>query len=126
MAATGARLSNYLDHEAWNHPELLVEPELLRRYAGAIDVVSADDPTAVTACFTSAYGKSPVRAGSYLRCSQSGQVRRFAAEEIARLMGFGDSFHWPAEFSQRSRYSMIGNALSVTVVRGILQSLLTG
>ena len=46
--------------------ELLLDPEIQRRYEDALHRVDPDDPEAVTACFTAAYGRSHVRSGSYL------------------------------------------------------------
>ena len=93
--------------------------EIARRYAGAIDTVRVDNPAAAgaTACFTSAYGKSPVRAGSYL--VEEAGTRRFSPAEITRLMGFSEAFDW-GEASTRTRYRLIGNSVAVPVVRALL------
>jgi site-specific DNA-cytosine methylase len=117
-------LMSYLDQAAWSDPSLHFSPRLLQQYQSAVNIVEADDPAAQAACFTSAYGKSPVRSGSYLHCQQRAIVRRFSPLEIARLMGFRDNFRWPAELDQRARYGLLGNSLSVTVVRAVLKSLL--
>jgi site-specific DNA-cytosine methylase len=115
-------LMSYLDQDAWTDPSLRVSPGLLQQYRTAIDVVEAEDPAAQVACFTSAYGHSPVRAGSYVRCRGGDIVRRFSPAEIARLMGFREHFRWPTELGQRARYRLLGNSLSVTVVRALLGS----
>jgi site-specific DNA-cytosine methylase len=52
-------------------PDLRVDPDLLRRYARAADVVDAADPAAVTATFTAAYGRSPVRAAPTCAATES-------------------------------------------------------
>jgi site-specific DNA-cytosine methylase len=113
------RLGSYLDPES--HPELAVEPALLRRWARAVDIVDADDPEAVAATFTSAYGRSPVRAGSYLR--QAGTVRHFHPGEVLRLLGFPATFRFPAGMTLGSRWRLAGNSLSVPAVRELLAGL---
>ena len=76
-------LATYLDPEP--APELTVAPDLLARYAGALDLVDPADPTAVAACFTAAYGRSPVRSGSYLILARgSGRPPRGGAALLAR------------------------------------------
>ena len=47
--------------------DLWVEPALVDQYRHALDVVDFEDLDAVAACFTSAYGHSPIRSGSYLQ-----------------------------------------------------------
>lgn len=100
-----------------------VDPALRERFGDAFHVVDADDPRAVTACFTAAYGKSPVYCGSYLR--QRGRLRRFDPLEIARLHGFPDSFRFAEGLSERRRYAQVGHALSVYAVREVLRALPT-
>ncbi len=94
--------------------------EVAGRYAGAIDRVNPAVAGSVTACFTSAYGRSPVRAGSYL-VDDLGRCRRFSPAEVAGLMGFRRTFGWGTA-SVRTRYRLIGNSVAVPVVRGILAS----
>jgi site-specific DNA-cytosine methylase len=130
-AAPRRPLAEFLDEPAWDDPQLRVAAELRQRYRGALHVVEAVDQGSTpgagdtTACFTAAYGKSPVQAGSYLRCRHRGITRRFSPIEIARLMGFSDSFHWPSEVTLRNRYRLLGNSLSVTVARELLGALTT-
>ncbi len=126
--ASRSELFDYLDDAAWDDARLRVSGEMLCRFESAMDLVDAHDPHAVTACFTSAYSNSPVRAGSYLRCRERNQVRRFSATEIASLMGYRRAFAWPDHLSLRRRYSLLGNALSVTVTRALIESfhMLTG
>lgn len=119
-------LSECVDEASWDDPALQVSPELVNRYRQAMNVVDADDPEAVAACFTSAYGSSPVHAGSYLRCSRRKLIRRFSPEEIGRLMGYRERFWWPEEIDLRARYQLLGNALSVTVVRALLVTMVPG
>ncbi|MCP4660095.1 MAG: DNA methyltransferase [bacterium] len=115
----GSRLRDYLD--PCDRPELRVDPDLLERYRGALDVVEAEDPEAMTACFTSAYGRSPVRSGSYL-ATPSG-IRRFSPSEILRLLGFPESFELPPELELRNAWRLVGNSLSLAPVRSMLATI---
>lgn len=114
-------LTNHLDESAWNDPSLKVPKVTQQRFSQAMDIVAQDDQQAVAACFTSAYGDSPVRAGSYLKCNHRRQVRRFSPREVASLMGYHDQFQWPAELSNRRRYRMLGNALAVPITHTLLE-----
>lgn len=102
-------------------PELFPDPEALGRYQDALHVVDADDPAAVTACFTSAYGRSWVRSGSYLRTARG--LRRFSPAEILRLLGFPPSFGLPPELSLAKAWPLVGNSLALTAVRAVLARL---
>ena len=96
----------------------LAAEEVATKYSDAIDRVMSGDPGAVTACFTSAYGRSPVRSGSYL-VDRFGRTRRFSPAEITALMGFRRDFDWGVA-ATRTRYRLIGNSVAVLVVGGIL------
>jgi len=111
-----AGVADYLDAEV--DQSLDVSPELLQKYAGALDLVAVDDPAAVTACFTAAYGRSPVRSGSYLQ-TPSG-VRRFSPAEILRLLGFPRDYHLPEALTPAKAWPLVGNSLSVVAVRHVL------
>jgi DNA (cytosine-5)-methyltransferase 1 len=102
-------------------PGLAVDPGLLRRYEGALDLVSADDPGAVTACFTAAYGRSPVRSGSYLETP--GGARRFSPAEVLRLLGFPPTFTLPPTLPLEKAWRLAGNSLSLPPVRALLAQL---
>ncbi len=101
--------------------ELAVEPGLLERYRGALHVVRAEDPAAVTSCFTSAYGRSPVRSGSYLATATG--ARRFSPAEILRLLAFPASFRLPPELPLGNAWRLVGNSLSVGAVRQVLRAI---
>ena len=103
-------------------PALWCDPELERQYAGAIDVVDAADSAACTACFTSAYGRSIVRSGSYLRTSTG--LRRFSPGEILRLLGFPSSYRLPSEITTSAGWPMVGNSVSVRAVSWLLRPIL--
>ena len=132
-------LAAYLDPVP--DPALAVDPDLVRRYRHALDVVDAEDPAAVTACFTSAYGRSPVRSGSYLQpvraeagaATGSGAVprrggasevpaplRRFSPAEVLRLLGFPAGFRLPPGLPRANAWRLAGNSLSLPPVRAML------
>lgn len=119
-----ARLVDYVDPHAWGEVCWEIPASLLRRYANAVHVINPNDPHAVAGCFTSAYGTSPVRAGSYLRDPRSGKVRRFAPREIVRVMGFRSGFWWPESIDWRTQYRLLGNSLSVPVVKRLLATMI--
>lgn len=112
-------LRDFLDAE--DSAELQVPGELLARYEHAIDIVDADDPDAVAATFTSAYGRSPVRAGSYLR--RNSIVRHFSPNEILSLLGFPASYRLPPDLARANAWRLVGNSLSITVVRQVVSAL---
>jgi len=97
--------------------ELDLPSDVRERFLDALHVVDADDPEATAACFTRAYGTSPVYVGSYLR--QNGRLRRFAPEEIARLHGLPAPFDFAGLPLKRS-WQLVGNGLSTPVVRWVL------
>jgi site-specific DNA-cytosine methylase len=117
-ARTGPRhaLRSLLD--ARPDPGLWCDPSLPARYPHALDIVDPDDPAAVTACFTAAYGRSPVRSGSYVKTAAG--LRRFSPAEILRLLGFPPSFHLPHDLPRRTAWSLVGNSVSVRAVRWVL------
>ncbi|HSL83487.1 MAG TPA: DNA cytosine methyltransferase, partial [Thermoanaerobaculia bacterium] len=110
-------------------PALAWDPELVRRYRHALDVVRADEPGAVTACFTAAYGRSPVRSGSYLALNGDPvdspgepRLRRFSPAEVLRLLGFPGTFRRPPDLPPEKAWPLVGNSLSVPAVRRVLSA----
>jgi len=101
--------------------DLWVEPALVDQYRHAIDVVDPEDPEAVAACFTSAYGHSPIRSGSYLRTPTG--LRRFSPTEILRLLGFPESFTLPKDLPRPAAWRLVGNSLSIPAVRYVLSTI---
>jgi len=91
------------------------------RYRGAIHVVDAADPQAETHCFTSSYGNSVVRSGSYLATPRG--VRRFSPSEILRLLCFPASCRLPDDLAVRKAWQLVGNSLSVAAVRHVLTAI---
>ena len=108
-------LRAYLDVDP--DPSLAVEAELIERYQHALHVVDPDEPLAVAACFTGAYGNSPVYAGSYV--PHHAGLRRLSPAEIASTLGF-PSMPFPPDVGRAKRWKLVGNALSVYAVRTVL------
>lgn len=111
-------LSAYLDA-----PEDLaryaVSLRTLARYGHAMSVVESNDSAAVATCFTAAYGRSPVRSGSFLLDARG--VRRFTEDEILGLLGFSRRPRWPGGLGLEKRYHLVGNAVSVVAARWLLR-----
>ncbi len=115
-------LAEFVD-ESWDRdPRLAVDDAVLSAYQGALDIVDRQDPHALAATFTSAYGRSHVRSGSYLRTRRG--VRRFSPPEILALLGFPASWTLPPELSLAAAWKLVGNSLSLPSVRSVLQPFL--
>jgi len=84
-------------------------------------VVDAAQPGACAACFTSAYGRSVVRSGSYLATPTG--LRRFSPQEILRLLDFPDTYRLPPGLPLRAAWPLVGNSLSVRAVRWVLSAM---
>lgn len=99
-------------------PSLDLPEDVSTRFAENLPI---SDPVRApwVGCFTGAYGKSPVFAGSYWKGVRG--PRYFSEHEIARLMGFGDRIVWPADLPRERRWKLLGNSLSVDVVRVVLR-----
>jgi DNA (cytosine-5)-methyltransferase 1 len=109
-------LSDFLDESP--DPALHVPDVVVERYASAIDRVDAEG--FCSSCFTAAYGRSPVRSGSYLKTSRG--LRRFSPREILLLLGFPPSFRLPPDLPRRQAWRYAGNSLSVVAVRHLLSA----
>lgn len=105
-------LADYLD--ALPAPDLYLPEAEVRGYGHSASILDAADPGAVATCFTSAYGRSPVRAGSYVR--DAGGVRWFSPEEELRLLGFPPNFVFPDTLPRATRWDLAGNSLSLDAV----------
>jgi site-specific DNA-cytosine methylase len=106
-------LASYLDSEF--SEDLLVDPDEAEKYQNAIDVVDPADEGAIAACFTSAYGRSMVRSGSYIQLAGN-RLRRFSPAEILRLLHFPKSYEIPAGLPLGSAWRLVGNSLSIPCV----------
>ncbi|MEQ1902670.1 MAG: DNA cytosine methyltransferase [Pirellulaceae bacterium] len=109
-----------LEPSAADDDSLRVPDQILHDYRFASNIVSLADPASVTSCFTSAYGRSHIRSGSYLRDAKG--ERYFTPREIIRWLGFPDSFRFPPTISRSQCWSLAGNSLSIDVVRFLLLS----
>ena len=102
--------------------ESLAMPErFLEKHRYAIHVVDPRDENAVATCFTSAYGRSRVLSGSYLRSERG--IRRFSPNEILRLLRFPDNFVLPERLTHRQAWPLVGNSLSIAAVRQVLSAI---
>lgn len=121
---TNSTLSKPLEHfldpsiSKDSAPELWLDANTLQRYRRAIDQVDPSWPNATTACFASAYGKSITRSGSYLL--QDDGCRRFSPREVASLLGFPSDFILPTSLPTRRLWQLLGNSLSLPVIRQLL------
>jgi site-specific DNA-cytosine methylase len=116
-------LSRFIEHNGLRSKDLDVSEDLVQQYRRAIDIVDSDHPDACTTCFTSAYGRSIVHSGSYLRCH--GRYRRFSPREISRLLGFPEWFSFPEDVSTKRLWHLLGNSLSIPCVQSVFSELLT-
>jgi len=96
----------------------LIPIDKLKRFKDGFRIINIDDKNAYSTCFTSSYSKSWMHSGAYLTCKDG--VRLFEPNEIASLMGFGDSFKFPTDITKRQSYKLIGNSLSVYALSCIL------
>ena len=114
-----ARIAEFLDSETelvrWQE-DLKVDSRQINEYRHAINVVTGDSEN--TRCFTSAYGRSVVRSGSYL--TAGGGFRRFSPSEECRLLGFPREFHLPIDLSTNQLWKLIGNSVSIPCAQHVL------
>jgi len=116
------RLAEFIDPGQDANPGLAVAADLGERYTGALSIVDRDDPDAMTNCFTSAYGRSPVRSGSYLALPGGG-MRRFHPQEILALLGFPGTYRFPSDLPIPNAWRLAGNSLSLPAVQQALSAL---
>jgi site-specific DNA-cytosine methylase len=116
-------LRDYLTPHMTDNPPagLLLPPQLVANFGAGLRILDPTDPAAYTTCFTAGYGKSLMHAGSYLRCRAG--VRRFAPEEIARLLHLPPAFRFPDSLPLRKRWHLLGNSLAVLAVREVIKAL---
>jgi site-specific DNA-cytosine methylase len=119
-------LKSYIDQKNDSDPQWRVDPQWLVDYAAAIDRVDPTRPEAMASCFTSSYGRMPVRSGSYIQLDPSDPLaaRYFTPEEILAMLGFPQPFRWPQSLSLRRRYAMAGNSVHVPTVARLIGRLI--
>ena len=100
---------------------LALDSQVLRAYRGALHIVELKDPEAQTRCFTSAYGRSHVRSGSFLATPEG--ARRFSPREILALLSFAEDFVLPREMPLKNAWRLVGNSLSLEPVRFVLSAI---
>ncbi len=110
-------VSEYLD--AVEDPDLYLPEPLRAKHWMGLDLARADDVR--TACFIGGYGQRFVGSGSFLVTERG--VRRFSPTEVARLMGLPETFGFPEGLALEKRYKLLGNGLSIPVVRWVLAHL---
>jgi DNA (cytosine-5)-methyltransferase 1 len=113
------RVHDYLSPDADVDANLIVPSDVIARYGKSFRIIEPTEPDATTTCFTSGYAKSWSYTGSYMRRSD-GRVRRFAPEEILRLLHFPDCYSFATDLSLKQRWKLAGNSLSVIAVRWLL------
>ena len=115
-------LSVFVDPGNDDDPNLAVPQEWFERYSKAIDLVDPQDPAAQGACFTSSYGRMPVRSGSYISPVRGdrNRARFFSPREVLATLGFGADYRLPEQLSTRRQWSLVGNSLALAVVRWVL------
>eukprot|EP01054_Gregarina_sp_Poly1_P008575 Gregarina_sp_Poly_1__8574@NODE_508_length_7840_cov_67_044127_g406_i0_p3_GENE_NODE_508_length_7840_cov_67_044127_g406_i0NODE_508_length_7840_cov_67_044127_g406_i0_p3_ORF_typecomplete_len358_score31_19DNA_methylase/PF00145_17/5_6e41Met_10/PF02475_16/0_073_NODE_508_length_7840_cov_67_044127_g406_i029974070 len=113
--------------------EFLVPPEVLAHpRSRCLDIVDyRDAETAVSMCFTKAYGRYLNGTGSVLQFQgprpgdanyefpssiMRGCVRFFSPREVCALMGFSSGLPLPPHLSRRCLYALLGNSLNPQVV----------
>ena len=69
--------------------------------------------------YTFVAGYSPGDTLPQLFLQSNGRPRAFSPREVARFMGFPDSFEFPENVSQRQRYKQLGNSVVVPVVQAM-------
>lgn len=119
------KLKDYLDGDELDEETraaLEVSEQVQEKFAHAMRIFEWDDPVASLNCFTSAYGKTFRYSGAYVR-EADGKVRFFSARELLRLLGFSESFEFPAGMTRKQKYRYIGNSLSLPAVRHVLRRL---
>jgi len=118
-------LVDVIDPLADRSQELYVNQEFLDRYKDAVHLADRDHSAEITNCFTSAYGRSPTRCGSYLIVPNDDckAVRRFSPREVLSLLDFPQEYSLPADFPPSKLWPMVGNSLALGATRRVLSRL---
>lgn len=102
--------------------ETVVDKTFVEKFHGSLDRLTRERESEPTACFGSSYGVASSGAGSYVEY-EPGRFRRFSPREVLRLLGFPESFKIDPAISLKKRWKLIGNSLSLPVIRYLLQHL---
>ncbi|WBW72070.1 tRNA (cytosine-5-)-methyltransferase Pmt1 [Schizosaccharomyces osmophilus] len=128
-------LNDFLENQVSLESYFLAD-KLMFRYGHQLDIVK---PTSTNCCcFTRGYAQLVQGSGSVIQTSDheniadqfekdrmSLRLRYFTAREIARIMGFPESFQWKElGISEKSMYRLLGNSINVNVVSRLLSYLL--
>lgn len=132
-------LSNFVSHNIDTTELIIPETKLSKDWAQYLPVVSHLDTQ--SHCFTAAYSRQLHRAtGSLLLMDEKRtesvekcpidrsnmkllKLRRFSAEELLNLFGFPKSFAFPQNVDIVYQYKLIGNSISVFVVKELMKHL---
>ena len=124
-------LRNFIDPKICreNSPHLWIDP-MHERFLHAmhrvmpfsdsdeINLQEVEGDAYLTACFGAGYGTSAIRSGSVVWQEQG--WRRFSPREVANLLGFTEDFYLPKNLGDRRLWHLLGNSLSLPVVRSLL------
>jgi len=113
-------LNSLIDPTQDDNKELWLDQAFLERYRNAIHIADRSDTGTITNCFTSAYGRSPTRCGSYLQMGGPDHVRRFSPREILALLHFPENYQLPHDMPPRRLWPLVGNSLALGAVRRTL------
>jgi site-specific DNA-cytosine methylase len=103
------------------HNELVIAPELLAMHRNTMHVVDANAANAVSSCFTSDYGRSVNKTGSYLRDASG--LRHFSPVEMLRQLGFPQTFTLPESTSCATAWRLVGSSSSIPATQYILDAI---
>ena len=109
-------LSDVIDTTLDFNESLFIDHAFLEKYAGAIHLADRSNPGEITNCFTSAYGRSATRCGSYLLLPENDQpqkARRFSPREVLSLLNFPVEYELPSGLSNKRLWPMVGNSLAL-------------
>lgn len=107
-------LHKFLDKEV--DERFWIDPKLLGEKINGLNIVNAQSDSSI--CFTSAYGRWLKISGSFI--SDGDRLRRFTPKEVSRLLGFPEPFRMPSTLNDLQLWKLLGNSISVFVVRHLL------
>lgn len=102
--------------------EVVVDKAFIEKFHGSLDRLNREREGEPTACFGSSYGVVSSGAGSYIEY-EAGEFRRFSPREVLRLLGFPETFRIDPAIPLKKQWKLVGNSLSLPVIRYLLQHL---